>query len=139
MAVFLLDTTTLTLLQHRHPITGADLLAHAGDTIAVASVNIEEALGGWYAALRQARTNAEQARAASLMADAFMFLAQFLVYPLTEPALDRADRLAKLKLNVGKMDLKIAALALELGAAVVTNNRRDFGRVPSLVVEDWSV
>lgn len=139
MAVFLLDTTTLTLLQHRHPVTSANLRAHAGDTVAVASVNIEEALGGWYAALRQARTNAEQARAAALLADAFMFLARFPVYPLTEPALDRADRLAKLKLNVGKMDLKIAALALELGATVVTNNRRDFGRVPGLVVEDWSV
>ena len=85
MAVFLLDTTTLTLLQHRHPITAANLLAHDGDTIAVASVNIEEALGGWYAALRQARTNAEQARAASLMADAFMFLAQFPVTRAPRP------------------------------------------------------
>jgi len=36
------------------------------------------------------------------------------------------------------MDLKIAALALELDATVVTNNIRDFSRVPGLKVEDWS-
>lgn len=139
MAVFLLDTSTLTLLQHRHPKATVNLHAHAGDTVAVTSVNVEEALGGWYTALRQARTNAEQAQAASLLADTFMFLAQFPVYPMTEAALDRADRLVKLKLNVGRMDLKIAALALELTATVVTNNGRDFARVPGLAWVDWAI
>lgn len=138
MAIFLLDTTTVTLLQHRHPRASAQLLAHTGQTVVISTVTVEETLGGWYASLRQSRTNAEQARAASLMADSYNFLAQFRAVPLTEPALDTYDRLVRMKLNVGRMDLKIAALGLELGATIVTNNLRDFGRVSSLLVEDWT-
>ena len=35
------------------------------------------------------------------------------------------------------MDLLIAAHALSLGASLVTNNVRHFGRVPRLTVENW--
>jgi tRNA(fMet)-specific endonuclease VapC len=138
MAVYLLDTTTLTLLQRGHPRVTASLAAHAGDTVGVTTVNVEEVIGGWFALLRRARTNAHAGQAAQSLADAVAFLRLFPVYPTTAPVLDRYDQLVRLKLNVGKMDLKIAAVALDVPATVVTNNTRDFGRVPGLRTEDWS-
>ena len=38
---------------------------------------------------------------------------------------------------IGSMDLLIAAHALSLGVKLVTNNVREFARVPGLRVENW--
>lgn len=38
---------------------------------------------------------------------------------------------------VGKMDILIAAHARSLGMTVVTNNTKDFERVPNLSLENW--
>jgi tRNA(fMet)-specific endonuclease VapC len=43
-----------------------------------------------------------------------------------------------MKLNVKKNDLRIATIALEADATVVTANVHDFARVPGLPVEDWT-
>ncbi len=40
---------------------------------------------------------------------------------------------------IGPMDLMIAAHALSMDLTVVTNNVREFQRVPGLKVEDWTV
>ena len=50
--------------------------------------------------------------------------------------------LPALTLNVNstliRMDLRIAAIALEEDTVVITRNLRDFGRVPSLPRESWA-
>ncbi|MDA3963468.1 MAG: type II toxin-antitoxin system VapC family toxin [Planctomycetota bacterium] len=38
---------------------------------------------------------------------------------------------------IGERDLMIAAIALAHGLTVVTNNTREFERVPALSLEDW--
>lgn len=43
-----------------------------------------------------------------------------------------------MKLNVGNMGLRIAAIVLEEGGVLVARNARDFRRVPGLTIEDWS-
>lgn len=139
MATFILDTNTFTLLRQGHVRVTANITSHAGDTVGLTSINVEEVLTGWYTRGRRAKTKAERAAASQLLADAVMLLGRFPVFALTEPAIDRYDQLVGLKLNVGANDLRIASIALELGAVVVTNNARDFGRVPGLVTEDWSV
>lgn len=39
---------------------------------------------------------------------------------------------------IGAMDMLIAAHAMSLGVRVVTNNTREFSRIPSLDVVDWT-
>jgi tRNA(fMet)-specific endonuclease VapC len=39
---------------------------------------------------------------------------------------------------IGAYDLLIAAHALSLGLTLVTNNTREFRRVPHLIVENWA-
>jgi len=40
---------------------------------------------------------------------------------------------------IGSMDMLIAAHALSLGIPLVTNNTREFLRIPTLILIDWTV
>ena len=64
---------------------------------------------------------------------------RFGVLPFTVPAILRFEQLRAMRLNIGLMDLRIAAGTLENGLTVVTRNQTDFGRVPGLLAVDWSV
>lgn len=139
MVIYFLDTSTLSLLQRNNPTVSAARANHGSDTVAITTVNVEEVIGGWFALLRRVKSKRHEALAAQSLAEAMHFLSQFPIFSMTEQTLDRFDQLVRMKLNVGKMDLRIAALALEYGATDVTNNIRDFGRVPGLSWEDWSV
>ena len=70
-----------------------------------------------------------------------LFTSQLTVLPWDEDAAQhygviRAD-LRKQGLMIGGNDLLIAAQARAASAVLVTNNTREFGRVPDLTVEDW--
>lgn len=140
MALYLLDTDTLSLLQRDHPKVVAAVAAHAApDVIALSTVSIEEQIDGWSKLARSARTPQQHEFASQLLAAIAPTWGRFPPVATTVPALARFDQLRKAKLNVGANDLRIAAITLELSATVVTRNRRDFGRVNGLQIEDWSI
>lgn len=70
-----------------------------------------------------------------------LFLASFEIAPFDAPAAMAYGSLrAYLQAQgtpIGPLDMLIAAHALSLGAILVSNNIREFGRVPGLKLENW--
>lgn len=139
MSLHVLDTDILSLFQHGHPVVCQHIAAHAPTDLAITVISVEEQLSGWYALLRSTARRDHLAVAYQSLAASIPFLAKFNILPFPETAMERVERLVAAKLRVRKMDLRIAAIALEHGAVVVTRNLRDFQRVPGLSVQDWTV
>lgn len=51
----------------------------------------------------------------------------------------RFTELKQLKIRIGTLDLRIAAITLARNAVLVTRNHQDFVKVPDLTIEDWSI
>jgi tRNA(fMet)-specific endonuclease VapC len=139
MSLLVLDTDHLTLYYHGDPVVVQRVDARPAAELAISILTVDEQLTGWYTLTRRARRPEEIARAYAHLGEAVVRLGRWRILPYTESAIARVAQFKALRLNVRLMDLRIAAVALENQAVVVTRNRRDFGRVPGLSVEDWSV
>ena len=70
-----------------------------------------------------------------------MFLAPLAILPFDEAAVwvygDLRAELERKGAPIGALDTMIAAHALSQQSTLVTNNTREFARVPGLALEDW--
>ena len=88
--------------------------------------------------MRKAKKPAALAAVYERMAQTVVFLGHLPIISFTVPAIDCYESLKRLKLKVKKTDLRIAAIAREHNAILVSRNSRDFARIPGLRLEDWS-
>ena len=102
-------------------------------------ITVEEELSGWYTMLRKAKTPAVLARAYQRMTDTVEAFAMFQLRSFTEPAITRFETLRKQHPRAGGNDLRIASIALEVQATLVTRNRADFEPIEGLTIVDWSL
>ena len=66
------------------------------------------------------------------------FFNEIPVLDYTDVVAPRFEDLKRLRLRVGSMDLKIAAIVLSQDGLLLSANLKDFQRVPNLQVEDWT-
>jgi tRNA(fMet)-specific endonuclease VapC len=128
----MLDTDICIYLIKRHPPSALErFLTHPVGDIGISSITVAELEYG-VSKSRHATKNR-------------LALAQFLS-PLEVASFDHdaAATYGRLRATleqkgtpIGSMDLLIAAHALSLSVRLVTNNAREFRRVPSLRVENW--
>ena len=107
--------------------------------MAVTIVSYEEQTRGWLAYVARARTLGQQVEAYRRLRRHLDVYRTAKVLDFDEQAATQFQRLKQARLGVGTMDLRIAAIALIHDATVLTRNAVDFGKVPKLQIEDWTV
>ena len=63
----------------------------------------------------------------------------FPIVPFDQACETQFQQLRASDPRIGTRDLKIAAVALANSLTLLSRNRRDFGRIPGLMLDDWSV
>ena len=139
MSLFLFDTDLLTLYSKAHSVVCARASAHNPDELATSVLTVEELLTGWYTVLRQAKDDQQLVAAYGGMTFSMEFLSRMRILSFSETAAARFSEFRKARLKIKTMDLRIACVALEAGAKLVTRNRVDFEVVPGLELEDWTI
>jgi len=129
---YLLDTN-ICIFVLRGILDGlASLFNARANHLAISSVTLAELI---YGAEKSAKPEANLAIVEG-------FAARLAVLPFDDAAAAHSGQIrAELERQgrpIGPYDLMIAGHARALGLVVVTNNRREFERVPGLRVEDWT-
>lgn len=129
---FLLDTNIVVFALRRHPGSLRERLVEASGRLAVSSITVSElAYGTERSVERQTNRRA---------VEQFLALTSVLSFDATaaEHAGEIRAALATAGVPIGGYDVLIAGHARSAGLAVVTNNIREFSRVPGLEVLDWT-
>jgi tRNA(fMet)-specific endonuclease VapC len=136
--LYVLDTDMLSLFQRGHASVCAAVARQRPEDLAVTVITVEEQLSGWYTLLRRSRAPRELAAVYRRLAENVAFLARVKLLTFTEAAISLFEELRAQKMGIATMDLRIAAIALEHSATLVTRNLRDFKKIHGLRIEDWA-
>lgn len=140
---YLLDTDHISFLQKQSGSEYAALIARLAQHLAAdfgfSIVSFHEQTLGGHALLNRARTHAQLIYGYTIFLEILQSYTTTPVLPFDAAAAAVFFGLQAQKIRVATMDLRIAAIALSHGLTLLTRNVRDFGRVPGLIAEDWTV
>src|SRR5262249_13543062 len=126
------------LYRRGHGTVMRHALMHPPEELAITVITVEEQLAGWDALLRQVKASAGLTRVYDRLVETVMFLISTHILSFTQRSVAQYAQLRSMRLRIGTMDLRIAAITLTYGATLVTRNVQDFQRIPGLMIEDWT-
>lgn len=139
--MYLLDTDHLSILQHRTQPEYARLkprLDAAGESnIFVSIISFHEHVAGWNNYLARARTSKSVVYAYSRLHKLLDDFARLQTLDFDEQTATVVDQWKALRIRVGTLDLRIAAIAVVYNLKLLTRNTVYFERIPGLSFEDW--
>ncbi len=139
---YLLDTDHISILQRQTGQDYSNLAARmAAKPIAefgVSIITFHEQMLGCHAYINRDRTLTNIVKGYEMMA---RLVSDFKVMPILPFDADAAiafEQLQAQRIQLAKMDARIAAIALSRGLVLLTRNSKDFSKVAKLPIEDWT-
>src|SRR3972149_4907253 len=127
MIVF--DTDHLSVLEYperpQYQSLTAAMDRSADNDFVTSAVSLEEQMRGWLAAIHRTRGVPDQILYSPRLIGLIQFFSRWQILLFSEPAADRFVALRQSGIRIGTMDLKIAAVALEHDAVLLSANLRD--------------
>ena len=136
-ALYLLDTDHITLLQYNNARLLARCNQEAETDVVVSIISYEEQFRGWLNTISQAKTPDRFTLAYLSLSEFERFYCKFRVLSFDIRAASIYETLRKTHRRSGKMDLRIAAIALAVNATLVTRNTQDFISIANLRLDNW--
>ena len=134
---YILDTDTVTHQQAGRAAVVRRLSTVSPDAVFTTVITVREQLRGRLAAVDQATEGPDLLLAYDRLLATVRYFAHVNVLPFSPAAAATLQRLRDQRIRIGTQDLRIAAIVLTTGGTLITGNRRDFGKVPGLLIEDW--
>ena len=139
MILRILDTDHVSLLERKDTLVVDKFSRSPVGKTAITIITWEEQMRGCLNVIRQATSSEQRILAYTRLLSTIRFLQNFPIINFDAMADRNYMQLQAQKIRVGTQDLRIASIALSCSAVVVTRNHRDFGKVPNLMLEDWTV
>ncbi|MDP2783249.1 MAG: type II toxin-antitoxin system VapC family toxin [Sulfurimicrobium sp.] len=131
MLKYLLDTNIVIYVIKRRPLAVLEVFNRHHGRMAISSITLAELVHG-------AEKSSDISRNIAVVED---FVSRLTVLPYDDKAAWQYGNiravLEKLGQPIGLNDLHISAHARSNGLTLVTNNMREFERVPGLLLENW--
>jgi tRNA(fMet)-specific endonuclease VapC len=132
--VVVLDTDHLSLLEGRASTSSNHLrirLAKVDAELrATTIITYEEQTRGWMAYVARARSVAQEIEAYAKLKTHLQTFRNILVLDFDEEAAIAYQTLRRLRIRIGTMDLKIAAIVIAQNGTLLSRNLSDFRKVP---------
>jgi tRNA(fMet)-specific endonuclease VapC len=139
----ILDTDHLTLMQEEESVAKANLrrrlIGIDSSEFATTIVTYEEQMRGWLAFKARAKNLTQEIAAYAKLRKHLDDYRSLVVIDFDGQAAAEFQRLRRMRIRIGTMDLKIAAIALAQDTTLLTRNLADFRKVPGLRAEDWTI
>jgi tRNA(fMet)-specific endonuclease VapC len=143
MTYYILDTDHLSILQRRtepeYNKLSLQLSQYSPDLIFVTIVSFQEQFQGWMAYINKAKTADKTVTAYLKLESLIQLFSVSQVFSFDFRANEIAEDLRRRRIRLGTMDLRIASIAISHDAVLLTRNLSDFGKVPNLKIEDWTI